>query len=285
MDRAIERVRDALHRGLIAGKVSVGKRVINRDMADESIARHSTIGVVGLADVCNAMVIDDRFMNRHQNVANTEVLTTLDVIDILVGQGAMSEDDRLDYRASLRRYGYVSISLEPDELKQHIAMSTVKDGAVLETAELRAIRENILALRMGRWIHNHDGFLWINSFFKVLKDTLKDLWSGSDELSNVRAWSDWIMSQVDIRGWIHTFDKVKDGGVIARMYMMTVADLVLSPMTIPVERRDEYHRWLEERVLTPIRDHDREAFSQVVGYYRELISEAANVDLKDFQTK
>lgn len=285
VDRAIERVRDALHRGLIAGKVSVGKRVINRDMADESIARHSTIGVVGLADVCNAMVIDDRFMNRHQNVANTEVLTTLDVIDILVGQGAMSEDDRLDYRASLRRYGYVSISLEPDELKQHIAMSTVKDGAVLETAELRAIRENILALRMGRWIHNHDGFLWINSFFKVLKDTLKDLWSGSDELSNVRAWSDWIMSQVDIRGWIHTFDKVKDGGVIARMYMMTVADLVLSPMTIPVERRDEYHRWLEERVLTPIRDHDREAFSQVVGYYRELISEAANVDLKDFQTK
>ncbi len=242
VDCAIEQVRDALHRGLIAGKVSVGKRFVNRDMADESIARHSTIGVVGLADVCNAMVIDDRFMNRHQNVANTEVLTTLDVIDILVGQGAMSEDDRLDYRASLRRYGYVSISLEPDELRQHIAMSTVKGGAVLETAELRAIRENILALRMGRWIHNHDGFLWINSFFKVLKDTLKDLWSGSDELSNVRAWSDWIMSQVDIRGWIHTFDKVKDGGVIARMYMMTVADLVLSPMTIPVERRDEFHR-------------------------------------------
>ena len=285
VDCAIEQVRDALHRGLIAGKVSVGKRVVSRDMADESVARHSTIGVVGLADVCNAMVIDDRFMNRHQNVANTVVLTTLDVIDILVGQGAMSDDDRLDYRASLRRYGYVSIPLEDDELQHHIAMSTVKGGAVLETAELRAIRENVLALRMGRWIHNHDGFLWINSFFKVLKDTLKNLWSGSDEPSKVRAWSDWIMSQVDIRGWVHTFDKVKDGGVIARMYMMTVADLVLSPMTVPVERRDEYHRWLEERVLTPIRDHDREAFSQVVGYYRELISEAANADLKDFQTK
>ena len=285
VDCAIEQVRDALHRGLIAGKVSVGKRIVNRDMADESIARHSTIGVVGLADVCNAMVIDDRFMNRHHNLANTEVLTTLDVIDILVGQGAMSEDDRLDYRASLRRYGYVLISLERDELKQHIAMSTVEGGAILETVELRAIRENILALRMGCWIHNHDGFLWINSFFKVLKDTLKDLWSGSDELSNVRAWSDWIMSQVDIRGWVHTFDKIKDGGVIAEMYMMTVADLVFSPMTLPVKRRDEFHRWLEERILIPIRDHDREIFSQMVGYCRELISKTANTNLKEFQKK
>ena len=283
MDCAIEQVRDALHRGLITGKVSVGTRIVNRDMPDESIARHSTIGVVGLADVCNAIVIDDRFMNRHQNVANTPVLTTLDVVDLMVDQGAISADDRLDYRDRLRRYGYVSISLERDELKQHIEKSTVKGGAVLETAELRAIRENILALRMGSWLHNHDGFLWINSFFKVLKDTLRELWGDSNKLSNVRAWSDWIMSQMDIRGWAHVFDNVTDGGVITRLYVMTVADLALSPMTAPVERRDEFHRWFEERVFIPIRNQDRENFLQIVEYYRKLISDAVNADLKDFQ--
>ena len=290
MDCAIEHIRDTLHRGIIAGKVSIGKRIVNRDTGDESIARHSTIDVVGLADVCNAIVIDDRFVNRHLNIAtserlesNTPVLTTLDVIDRLFAQGAISADDRLDYRASLRRYGYVSISLDSDELKQHIEMSTVKEGAVLETAELRAIRENILALRMGRWLHDHDGFLWIHSFFKVLKDTLKFLWSGSDKLSSVRARSDWIMNQMDIRGWAHVFDKGDDGGVIARLYAVTVTDLAFSPMTVTVERRDEFHRWLEERVLIPIRDHDRELLSQIVEYYRKLISEAANADLKEIR--
>lgn len=291
VDRAIEQVRDALHRGLIAGKVSVGKRIVNRDTGDESIARHSTIDVVGLAGVCNAIVIDDRFINKHLNIATnserresyTPVITTLDVIDLLVARGAILADDRLDHRTCLRRYGYVSIALEGDELKRHIAMSTVKDGEVIETAELRAIRENVLGLRMGRWLHDPDGFLWINSFFKVLKDILKDLWSGSDTLSSVRARSNWIMNQMDIRGWAHVFDNGTDGGMIARLYAVTVADLAFSPMTVTVERRDEFHRWLEERILMPIRDHDRANFVQIVECYRSLILEIADADLEEFR--
>ena len=291
MDCAIERIRDTLHRGILAGKVSVGKRIVNRGPGDELMARHSTIDVVGLADVCNAIVIDDRFVNSHMNVATnserresyTPVITTLDVIDLLVAQGAILADDRLDHRTCLRRYGYVSIALEGDELKRHIAMSTVKDGEVIETAELRAIRENVLGLRMGRWLHDLDGFLWINSFFKVLKDILKDLWSGSDTLSSVRARSNWIMNQMDIRGWAHVFDNGTDGGVIARLYAVTVADLAFSPMTVTVERRDEYHRWVEERILIPIRNHDRANFLQIVECYRQSVSETANADLREFR--
>ena len=207
MSSAIERIRLALCARITTGKVTVGKRIINRGAAAATNMNHPTIEVVGLAESCDAIVVDDRSVNRHREVANTTVLSTLDIVDVLTSRDVISVEDRIFHRYCLRRSGYVFVPVDTDELIAHLGVSTVKEGEVEESAELRAIRENILCVRMGNWLRKGAAIEWLRSFHKVLQGAIQGLWNGEGELSKARAQSDWIWALMDIRGWAHVFDR------------------------------------------------------------------------------
>jgi len=70
----------------------------------------------------------------------------------LVASGVLSDDDRLEHRTRLRRAGYFFVPVNVNELEDSLKGSTVADGGVVETAELKAIRESILRVRMSDWL-------------------------------------------------------------------------------------------------------------------------------------
>ena len=284
MSSAIERIRAALCDGIAAGKVKVGKRMGNQGSAKETAMSHPTIEAVGLAGNCDAIVVDDRSVNRIRHVAsgsvprgpNTPILSTLDVVDVLSRQGVVSTEDRLCYRDSLRRSGYVFVPVETEELIAHLRASVVQEGKVTESAELRIIRENVLSARMGNWLRGGDAIQWLRSFHDVLQGTLRKLWDSDDELCKIRARSDWLWALMDVRGWAHAFDRERSDAAVDGLYLIAVAGLTTLSITDRKKRRHEYHQWLEDRVLASIREQDGKLFSRIVGWNRQLIASVAS---------
>ena len=146
----------------------------------QSISEHPTVGVIALARDCDAIIADDRFLNQHANIddgsGQTPIFSTLDLLDTLVSIGSITPEDRLEYRTLLRRAGYFFIPVSDDELARHLDASTVKDDKVIETAELKAIRENILRVRMSTWLQLPKEAPWLDTLLKVFIRVLKSLW-------------------------------------------------------------------------------------------------------------
>lgn len=282
MDRAIERIRTVLYQGITGGRISIGRRIVNQGATSDVDTSHPTIAVVELAKMADAIVSDDRFVNKHDRISSSRVLSTLDIIDLLERRGTISADERSFYRTKLRRFGYGIFPLESSEVAQYLSSSSVKNGNVVEAIELRAVRENMLCLRMGRWIHGLDGYMWwMRSFAAALKCALRDLWNSDIDLSDLRARSEWILREIDIRRWIQVFEFGDGRGDVERLYAMLVAELSFAPMNTPEIKVSGYHRWLTERVLAPIKAQNPNLFMQIADLNRQMIAKIASTDPRE----
>ncbi len=280
---AIERIRSAVNLRIESGKIKVGRRTYTDQSVDRSISEHPTAGVFDLARHCDAIITDDRFLNQHANIGDGDtpksIFSTLDLIDALVSMGTKTVEERLEYRTQLRRAGYIFVPISEDELAHHLDASAVKDGRVDETAELKAIRENLLCVRMRTWLQIPKETPWLNTSLIAFIRVMKGLWKADADFSSTKAHSDWIMNQIDIRGWAHSFGK-ENGDNIAKTGRGGYILLLLTPpVDVSREVQDEYWGWVEERILAPIKEQYPDLYSWIVEEQRRLIASAANMDM------
>lgn len=284
----IERIRSAVSLRIESGKIKVGRRR-NVDGAEEqSISEHPTFGVITLARDCDAIISDDRLLNQHANVddgsAQVPIFSTLDLLDVLTSAGSITPDDRLEYRTLLRRAGYFFVPISDDELTTHLAVSTVKDDKVVETAELKAIRENILRVRMSNWLQLPKESLWLETTFKVFIRVLKGLWRAGADLSSLTARSNWIVDQVDIRGWAHRLGAENGDNIVKNGRGVHILMLLIPPSDTPQDVKDTYWSWVEDRVLAPIKEQYPDLYAWIVEWQRRQISEMADMELTEGET-
>ena len=121
----------------------MGRRSNLDQSADRSRFEDPTIDIFSLTKICDALILDDRFLNQHANVDNTPIFSTLDLLDLLVSNGAKTTEELLEYKTRLRQPGYIFVPVSEEELAHHLDASSVTDDKLYETAELKAIRENI----------------------------------------------------------------------------------------------------------------------------------------------
>ena len=285
---AIERIRAAVNKRIESGKIKVGRQIYPDQLEEQAIAGHPTAGVFDLAGHCDAIILDDRCLNQHVHIrgsnanddgdAHAPVFTTLDIIDALVAANSITPEERMEYRTQLRQAGYFFIPVSEDELAHHLNASRVENGKVMETAELKAIRENILHVRMNTWLQLPKEGPWLVELYRTFVQVLKDLWKTEADFSDVRARSDWIVEQVDMRGWAHSFGK-ENGADIAKTgrsaYIMAV---LIPPADVPQEVTDEYWNWVEESILAPIKEQYPDLYFELVEWHRKWIAKVANRD-------
>ena len=280
---SIERIRSALSSRIESGKIKIGRQR-QRDNSDEhSIAYHPTVGVLALANVCDAIVVDDRFINQHANIdeagGTAAVFSTLDLLDGLVSAGTITLDQSLEYRTLLRRAGYFFVPVRDDELTQHLNACSVTDGVVSETAELKAIRENLLRVRMGDWLQLPKEASWLDTTVKVFIIVLKGLWKSGSDLAQVRATSDWLVDQIDVRGWAHRLNADVADDIIKTGRGLHILLLLTPPLDAPENVKEAYWEWLEDRVLVQIQEQFPELFDWIVERQKQQVSELADMDL------
>ena len=280
----LENIRTVVSQGIQSGLISVGKWH-SVDASWTGLSDIQMAGVLAMEHDCDAIVADDRFLNQHghmiRNDVKTPLFTSLDLLDALVSAGSITAEDRLEYRTKLRRAGYFFVPLREDELTQFLDSATLADGKLNETTELKAIRENILLVRMDDWLQLPQEDIWLDSVVKAFVGTLRNLWSPDADIPSVRARSDWILDQLDIRGWAHSF---KDEARIslARTGNIGIILLLITPLhDVPPDILDAYWSWVEDRILGPVKEQDSDLYFWIVDLKQKQILESVDSSLTE----
>jgi hypothetical protein len=276
----IERIRALLNSRIVNGQVKIGRMLASGSFDQKSIQEHPSLGILNLAGNCDALIIDDRFHNQHSCIdsddKSTPILSTLDLVDALVAAGAINHDDRTEHRTRLRQAGYVFIPVDQDELEKCLLESPIIDSKVVETAELKAIRESFLQVRMSGFLQLPEEAAWLDGALRAFVHVLKGLWVDVPNFSEVIVRANWLAGLIDIRGWAHclvpdSVDYVIQNGPAA------LVDFLLSP---PSEENqtvlDAYWTWLDDCFLEPFQEQFPEQFSKLVDSHKEFIGKMAD---------
>ncbi|WP_164547230.1 MULTISPECIES: esterase/lipase family protein [unclassified Mesorhizobium] len=280
----LSNIRRQLAERLAAGTVILGE-ASQRDDQEINFRDHPTASLVRLGGVADAVLVDDRFMNQHPMLNEggklTPMISTLDLLDYFTSQGLLSARERLETRTSLRRAGYCLIPVEPQELRDGIAQAPVNDGRLVETAELRAIRENVLQIRMGSVLQIPKELPWVEGLFNSALEVLRAQWDDSIDDTMARARSDWLFELYDSRGWSHRLTSTAGDSLTLVRFRLQVWALLAGQQNQTPGARQRYLSWLDDKIFSSIRDTDPETYQWILSEVRELLDDVIQQDVAD----
>lgn len=277
---SIDRIREALSRRIATGKIQVDRQHTEPSEGGVGDPAHPSTHLFALIPKCDALLVDDRCLNRHAAVSKdgvkVPVITTLEIVAFLSANDPSSSSQAADFRTRLRRAGYVFVPVTEDELSGYVRAATVAKGTIVETAELRAIRENALLARTGQWFSESTDMPWLGSVVSTSLRTIKDLWTTWKDGDDTTARSDWLLDLLDVRGWASPpSDRSTAGGLgaLREHSIMTLIDLCIDSSA---EVRSAYWNWLEVRVLKPIRKTDPELHTRILEHKKRQVAAVAD---------
>jgi hypothetical protein len=157
----------------------------------------------------------------------------------------------------------------------------VSGGKLSETAELKAIRENLLRVRMSEWLQLPKEAPWLDSTIKVFVAVLRRIWKSGTDIATIKTLSDWIVDQIDIRGWIHRLGPDVGNDILTTGRGAYILLLLMPPSEVPREVKDAYWEWVEDRVLAQIKDEVPNLYHWIVERQKQMIFELADTDLNE----
>lgn len=285
---AIGQIRSALNTRIESGKLKIGRSGNYSGFRKKDMPEHPTVDLLELVPYCDAIIIDDRALNHQEYLANdskqTPVFTTLDLIDTLATIGVISAEDRFECLTRLRRAGYFFINAGEEELSAYLSDSQVVNHKVVEIAELKAVRENILCVRMHDFLQLPQEAIWLDVTRKVLIDSLKNFWNENTDFSAAETYSNWLLEQADLRGWLHRVDLTNNSHVIKNAHAARLLSLFIAPFKSSPEVLYAYWKWAEKTVFIPTLRNFPDLREWLINYQKEQISEIAdeNSMLEDY---
>ena len=269
----VEEVRSVLANGIASGKVRLGPLVKDSNSQTLPLALHPTSILFATTADAHAFVIDDRALNTHGALdapSGTKLISTsLDVVTTLHGRSVISRSEVVEAVTTLRRAGFVLVPHTENELIDLVRAAPVLDGALSETAELRAIRESILRVRMTDVLQLPHEHAWLGGLHLALVHAIRAQWSESISEPESRARSTWLLSLIDMRGWSH---RVPEGGDPLGAYRAQILALMTLPAA-PKIVRDRYWDWVQDLILRPMREKDAETYAAIVQTTLDIIEE------------
>ena len=282
----VERLRVRLREYLDQGKIQLGTAMRSEDDADSGLTVDGpTIAMLKLIDEFDVAVIDDRFVNQHLSMGSDErsrpVLTTLDLLGLLRDRKIISAKEFRNSITKLRLSGFSLIPIDAEELIDLVNSTPASDGVLMETAELRAIRQSVERIRMRDVLQLPLESSWLGSVLQSALMALKEIWKGDTDYDVVRARSEWLLELGDVRGWIHRIREESED--IGRRYGMGVLMLALSPGDSRRSLRKEYWPWLEARLLRPMREENPDIYQFLVEQSREMVTSNVEACLRELE--
>ena len=144
----IEGIRHTLRNALAAEKASFLPRTAaqDKDIQNRAMRFQVTASLLAASAACNALCIDDRFINRHPALTepperSVPLVCVLDVLRYLVSRGRVGVGDHWIARHKLRQSGFVFVPIEFGELIHCLKTAKVDNGQLKESLELRIIRQ------------------------------------------------------------------------------------------------------------------------------------------------
>ena len=230
--------------------------VLNRN--DQFMATQSLLEAV--AD-CDALCIDDRFVTSKERFALPErpdsalpIVCTLDLLRFFVDRGRLTPGDHWAARHKLRAGGFAVIPFEDEELLHWLKAINVEEGHLVESAELRAIRQSAARTVNLELANPAEITSLLENLLKACATVIRALWSDETlPIESTGVISDWIWRHLMVTT-IGNQEFVEDSLDLIRMSIVQrVSLLLLPPIIESEERRVRYRDWIQGSVLRPLR--------------------------------
>jgi hypothetical protein len=208
-------------------------------------------------------------------------LTTLDLLDDLYSRRDITFEQMLDYRTKLRQAGYVFVPVTTAELEHYLSVTELVDGHLVETAELKAIRENVLRIRMTSFLQLPKEAPWVTGLMHTFTLTLRAQWHPAMDEATARARSDWLIELLDVRKWAHRVHGDHGLGKVEQNYGAQIMSLLYAPSNLTPETKEKYWQWIDDRILIRIREENPEIYSWLVKRTKELIADITVIGSKE----
>jgi hypothetical protein len=236
---------------------------------------HPTFDVLGIDQPVDALVVDDRFINRHMQIdahgRRTPILTTLDLLDDLTSRGIVPRENLFGHRTYLRQAGFQLIPLTADELSYHLENAPLASGVLVETAELKAVREAMLKARMSKMLQIPEEVPWLHHSMNAIIRSLKHCWETRTDPKEAAAYSEWLIELLDVRGWTASTAPGNERGFALYAYAAHVLHIMSPPNEVSTEVREIYYDWVDKRLVKNIQEAEPEVFQWIVDRAREMI--------------
>ena len=281
----IDRIRHVLRSAVESGKASYLPRkvdpedpVLNRD--DQLTATQSLLSA---ASDCDALCIDDRFVNSNVRFAVAEevertlpIACILDILRYLAGCGHLSTECLWAARHKLRSGGFVFISFEADELVHWLKVTSVESGQLTEGAELRAIRQSMVRSTTMGLTNPTEMFALFVEVTQTCISAIRSLWCDESlTAESTVVLSDWIWHRLvlDMPGGHGNIEKERRNAWNRESTLRRIGVVLLPPGIESPERRSSYTDWVDASVFQPLRHANPELLDEALTSICSMISE------------
>jgi hypothetical protein len=245
----VEDIRRALAEGLASGRVMLDRARPVEDDLDPTIATG------WLAEQAPVLICDDRFINRFDHFdhrgGKTRILTSLEAMESLKDQGRIAPHVVADIRTRLRGAGAMLVPISSDELVDFLDQSEIVDGALRETAELRAIRESVRLTQLRGWFEPIVDGNWLVDSHNTIVEAIIDQWRDEVPDDIARARSNWFMGLLDIGDWSDVVHKTITDFMADNGALLLMSKMVVAAMPLQGEAAARFADWLQEHYLNP----------------------------------
>jgi hypothetical protein len=282
------RIRTILRAALEEGKVvllpQLGRAQDEGELDSFTKVASTLFHFLGDIGSCNAICIDDRFVNKYltltdQRTRTVPVICVLDLLRLFQSQNVITENQRYEKLHRLRRSGFILVPVELDELEKHLRDAGIdQEGHLIENAELRILRQTLMRIRSLDIVQQpmENPFLDRLRFGSII--VIRQLWQNNDvSAEQAVAQSDWVWRNVapSPLDWAYP---VRDRSNIASQldaFARHIA-LLLNPMSIGNgERYKIFRDWVEHAVLEPLLPVNADLIDRVatlIGTHIEALS-------------
>ncbi len=231
------------------------------------------------AGPCDAVSVDDRFLNRHMVLTDrggrhVPFVCALDVLRHLEARGVIDRDEALAALHRLRGAGFAMVPVGPDELETRLrAAQFDQKGGLVETAELRVLRQTLMRLRSLDMVQQPLEAPFLDQLRLASVLTIRHLWADeSVPPERAIAFSDWVWHNVapSPLDWSRTAPEPERMMPLPDMFARHV-ELLLKPMPMTGDRDEAFRSWAESAVLEPLLPANADLVDGLAGYVRAEI--------------
>ena len=282
----IERIRAILRNAVDSGAASFLPRTTDQDeqLQKRVIRLQVTTSLVAGIAACDALCIDDRFINRHPVLAepparSVPLVCVLDVLRSLVSLGRISVGDHWTARHKLRQGCFVFIPLESDELVHWLTSAKVEDGQLKESVELKTLRQTMARICSLSVLTPEETLALSINLHRVGKASIDRVWEDESlTIEQATMQSNWVWRypmHMDIGKPQHMVED-RYAGWMRGLLSLRLGNLLLPTTIRSQERRAHYTRWLERFILDPLRPANADLIKRTLTEVYDWISALEN---------
>jgi len=255
MADSLNKIRFFLRQGLENGKIQFlkeGGSLNNENPVLGLMPVFDMLEDIGMAD---AVCIDDRFLNKHPNFGDKKghkvpLLDSLDLINYLVHLGIVKKTRRRATHTKMRQCCLFAIPIQSNELLELLNQQVCDEqGLLSESAELRAIRENLARIHSADMLDIPIDLNYLDQLWHCGLKTISSLWRDeSQPIDTTIARSDWVFNHLIPDAELALANIENRSERMEALATARLVEFIFSALSSTV-RRSDYMKWIEDRVI------------------------------------